>query len=177
MDKREKENKRVGYCDFKHKNIPNTYVTTGDAIVNAAKKLTSSLRGSIPPPLVKSGIDNLKALTGIFDATREGYDEEEKRNSNKTTAHSPRVPIGSPPPRMARDKNLPDLVPADDSDTDDKGDENESDRLGVACPRPIAVPLKAQAMPLPPIPDYRNYITQDEDISPQRAIHFPKVPF
>ena len=59
----------------KHKYITNTSVTTGDAIVNAAKKLTSALRVSIPPPLVKSGIYNLRALKGIFDAIKEGYDE------------------------------------------------------------------------------------------------------
>ena len=56
---------------FKQKYITNHSVTTGDAIVNAAKQLTSALRGNTPPPpLVKSGIDNLKALTGIFDATK-----------------------------------------------------------------------------------------------------------
>ena len=55
---------------FKHKYITNPSVTTGDAIVNEAKQLTSALRGSIPPPLVKSGIDHLRALTDIFDATK-----------------------------------------------------------------------------------------------------------
>ena len=48
---------------FKHKYITNNSITTGDAIVNAAQQLTSALRGSIPPPLVKSGIDHLRALT------------------------------------------------------------------------------------------------------------------
>ena len=67
--------------------------------------------------------------------------------------------MGSPPLRVARDKNLPDIVPADDSDSDNEGDKNESDRLVVACPRPIVEPSKAQSMPLPPIPYYRNYIT------------------
>ena len=58
--------------------LANPYITTGDAIVNAAQKLTSALRGSIPPPLVKSGIDHLRALTDIFNATKESYDEREK---------------------------------------------------------------------------------------------------
>ena len=74
--------------------------------------------------------------------------------------------MGSPPPRVARDKNIPDLVPTDTSDSDDEGDKNESNRLVIVCPRPITAPLMAQATPLPPIPDYRNYITQDENISP-----------
>ena len=55
---------------FKHKYITNPSITTGDAIVNAAQQLTSALRGSIPPPLVKSGIDHLRALTDIFNATK-----------------------------------------------------------------------------------------------------------
>ena len=42
----------------------------GDAIVNAAQQLTSALRGSTPLPLVKSGIDHLKELTDIFNATK-----------------------------------------------------------------------------------------------------------
>ena len=74
--------------------------------------------------------------------------------------------MGSPPPRVARDENLPDLVPADDSDSDDKDEENESDRLVVACLRAVVSPFKAQVTPLPTIPDYRKYTTQDEDISP-----------
>ena len=69
--------------------------------------------------------------------------------------------MGIPPPKVTRDKNLPDIVPADDSDSDDEGDKNELDRLVVECPRPIVAPLKAQATPLPPIPDYFTYITQD----------------
>ena len=73
-----RETKKIRGSDtliFKHKYITNPSVTPGDAIVNAAKQLTSVLRGSIPPPLVKSGIDHLRAFTGIFDATKEGYDE------------------------------------------------------------------------------------------------------
>ena len=75
LDERDQENTRVRYCDFKHKYITNTSITTGDAIVSVAKHLTSALHGSIPPPLVKSGINHLSALRGIFDATKEGYDE------------------------------------------------------------------------------------------------------
>ena len=89
---------------------------------------------------------------------------------------SPAVPMGSPPPRVARNKNLPDFVPTDTSDSDDEGDKNESNRLVVTCPRPIVVPLKAQATPLPPSPDNRNYITQDEDIyPPARNTCFPST--
>ena len=51
---------------FKHKYITNPSITTGDAIVNAAQQLTSALCGSIPPPLVKSVIDHLRALTDIL---------------------------------------------------------------------------------------------------------------
>ena len=74
--------------------------------------------------------------------------------------------MGSPPPRVARDKNLPDFVPEYDSDSDNEDEENKSDRLVVASPRAVVASLKAQATPLPPIPYYRKYITQDEDISP-----------
>ena len=107
---------------FKHKYITNPSVTTGDAIVNAAQKLTISLRGIIPPPLVKSGIDHLRALTNIFNATKEGYNDQEETKYTKTTAHSPRVPMGSPPPRVIKDKNLPDLVPTDTSNNNNEGD-------------------------------------------------------
>ena len=77
---------------------------------------------------------------------------------------------------MTRDINLPYLDPIDDSDSDsdEEEEENESDRLVVACPQPIVAPLKAQATPLPPIPDYRNYITQDEEISSCSQYTFPK---
>ena len=51
--------------------------------------------------------------------------------------------MGSSPLRVSRDKNLPDLVPADDSDSDDEGDKNESDRLVVVCPLPIVMQFKA----------------------------------
>ena len=64
---------------FKHKYITNPSITTGDAIVNAAQQLTSAMRGSIPPPLVKSGIEHLRALTDIFNATKEGYDDREEK--------------------------------------------------------------------------------------------------
>ena len=86
---------------FKHKYITNPSVTTGDAIVNAAQKLTSALRGSILPPLVKSGIDHLIALTENFNAKKEGYDGQEEIKFTKTTAHSPRMHMGNPPPRVA----------------------------------------------------------------------------
>ena len=107
---------------FKHKYITNPSITTGDAIVNAGQQLTSALRGSIPPPLVKSEIDNLRALTDIFIATKEGYDEQEEIKYTKTTAHWPRVHMGSPPPRVPKDKYLPDLVSTETSDGNNEGD-------------------------------------------------------
>ena len=51
--------------------------------------------------------------------TKEGYDERKETKATKTTAHSPRVPTGSPPPRVAKDKNLTDLVPAGTTDDND----------------------------------------------------------
>ena len=63
---------------FKHKYITNPSITTGDAIVNTDQELTSTLCGSIPPPLVKIWIDHLRVLTDIFNAAKEGYDEQEK---------------------------------------------------------------------------------------------------
>ena len=109
---------------FKHKYITNHSITTGDTIVNAAQQLTIALSGSIPPSLVKSVIDHLIVLRDIFNATKEGYDERENIRSNKTTAHSPMVPMGSPPLRVARVKNLPNIVPTDTSDSDNEGDKN-----------------------------------------------------
>ena len=47
--------------------------------------------------------------------------------------------MGSPPQRVARYKNIPDLVPTYNSDSDNEEDKNESNRLGVVCPRPIVV--------------------------------------
>ena len=74
------ETKRIRGPDtvkFKHKYITNHSITTGDAIVNAAQQLTSALRGSIPLPLVKRRIDHLRSITDIFNATKEGYDDQE----------------------------------------------------------------------------------------------------
>ena len=102
-----KEAKKIRGSDtvsFKHKYITNPSITTGGAIVNAAPQLTSALCGIIPPPLVKSVIDHLRALTEMFNATKEGYDDQEETKPTKTTAHSPRVPRGSPPPRVAKYK-------------------------------------------------------------------------
>ena len=59
-----------------HKYITTPSITTGDTIVNADQQLTSALRGSIPPSLVKIEIDHLRALTDIFNATKEIYDDQ-----------------------------------------------------------------------------------------------------
>ena len=72
--------------------------------MNAAQQLTSALRGSTHPSLVKSGIDHLRSLTEIFNATKEGYDGREETQATKTTVHYPRVPRGSPPPRVTKEK-------------------------------------------------------------------------
>ena len=42
-------------------------------------------------------------------------------------AHSPSVPIGSPPPRVAKDKNLPNLVLIYTSDSNNEGDTQDED--------------------------------------------------
>ena len=104
------DTKRIRYSDtvkFKHKYITNTSTTAGNEIVNTAQQLTSILRGSIPPPLVKSGIDHLRALTDIFNATKEGYDDREETKATKTTVNSQRVPRGSPSLRVAKHKKSP----------------------------------------------------------------------
>ena len=93
--------------------------------MNVAQQLTIALRGSTPPTLVKSEIDHLRALPDIFNATKEGYDDQEETQSTKMTAHSPRVPRGSPPPRVAKDKTLPDLVPTGTTDDNEKRDTPE----------------------------------------------------
>ena len=61
-----KETKKIRGSDtvsFKHKYITNPSITTGDTIVNASQQVPSALPGRIRPPLVKSGIDHLRALT------------------------------------------------------------------------------------------------------------------
>ena len=118
---------------FKHKYITNPSITTGDAIVNAAQQLNSALSGSILSLLFKSGIDHLRALTDILNATKEGYNDREEKNPTKTTARSPRVPMGSPPPRVAKDKNRPDLVPTDTSNDNNEGDTQDKDISPPAC--------------------------------------------
>ena len=103
----DEKNKKIRGSDTvisKHKYITNSPVTPGDNIVNKSKQFTSAMRGSFLPPLVKSGINHLRALTIYFYATKEAYDEQREINCNETTAHSKKVPIGSPPPRVARDK-------------------------------------------------------------------------
>ena len=73
-----KDTKKIRGSDtvsFKHKYIKIPSITTGNYIVNAAQQLNSALSGSIPPPLVKSGIDHLRAITDILNATKEGYDD------------------------------------------------------------------------------------------------------
>ena len=114
------ETKRIRGSDivkFKYNYITTPSITTDDAIVNESQKLTSALRGSTSPPPVKSGIDHLRALTDIFNTTKEGYDDQEETHATKTTAHPTRVPRGSPPPRVAKYKNLPD--PGHTGTTDD----------------------------------------------------------
>ena len=51
---------------FKHKHIANPTVTPADAIINAAKDLTTALRGDIPGPLGATSLDDLKKLEEIF---------------------------------------------------------------------------------------------------------------
>ena len=48
--------------------------------MNAAQQLAIALRGSTPPPLVKSGIDHLRSLTDIFNKNKEVYDDREEKN-------------------------------------------------------------------------------------------------
>ena len=124
------ETKKIRGSDtvnFKHKYITNPSITMGDTIVNAAQQFTSALSGSIPPPLVKSGIDHLIALSDILNATKEVSDDREDTKSAKTIAHSLKVPIGSTPPRVDKDKNIPDLVPTNTSGDNNKRDTQDED--------------------------------------------------
>jgi len=155
---------------FKHKYITNPTITPGDAIIQATKQLTSALCGNVPPPLTKSGIDHIKELTSIFDATKKAYEQRDEQNNDrvKETANSPRVPMDITPPRVVQDKDIPDIVPVYDSDSDNEEEETnkESEQASFTCPPAVAASPKPKTTPLPPIPDYRNYITQDNDNSP-----------
>jgi hypothetical protein len=91
---------------FKHKYITSPTVTPADAIVQAAKNLANALKGKIPPPLAKSGIDQLRALTGIFNATN----EQNPESPPDSVAPPPRVeaqPATSPRVQIAQTQNDP----------------------------------------------------------------------
>eukprot|EP00549_Striatella_unipunctata_P008957 CAMPEP_0118723640 /NCGR_PEP_ID=MMETSP0800-20121206/32114_1 /TAXON_ID=210618 ORGANISM="Striatella unipunctata, Strain CCMP2910" /NCGR_SAMPLE_ID=MMETSP0800 /ASSEMBLY_ACC=CAM_ASM_000638 /LENGTH=237 /DNA_ID=CAMNT_0006632085 /DNA_START=12 /DNA_END=721 /DNA_ORIENTATION=+ len=123
---------------FKHKYITNPTITPGDAIIQATKQLTSALCGNVPPPLTKSGIDHIKELTSIFDATKKAYEQRDEQNNDrvKETANSPRVPMDITPPRVVQDKDIPDIVPVYDSDSDNEEEETnkESEQASFTCP-------------------------------------------
>ena len=102
---------------FKHKYITNPSVMPDVAIVHAVKQLTSVLQGNTPPPLVQSGLDQIKKLTKIFDSTKEEYEKRDEaaptltNNSNSPVAAPPRVPSATPPRvRSSRADPVLDLV-------------------------------------------------------------------
>jgi hypothetical protein len=152
---------------FKHKYITTPTVTPSDAIVQAARQLAAALKGNIPPPLVKSGIDHIKELTTIFDRTQRAYDERGGAMDE---------PDGTPPPRVVSPNQAtqvdgpPGLIAADDSDSDsDDEDEDDVECDGNAHPGPQLIvasnsatgpPSITEKRPTPPNP---NQITQDED--------------
>lgn len=90
---------------FKHKYITTPTVTPEDAIVAAAKELERAIRGYVPPPLAKSGIDQIKELTNIFDITKVSPEEraevlkqkkenEEDSLSEGASRSGTRIPTG-----------------------------------------------------------------------------------
>ena len=161
---------------FKHKYITNPSITPGDAIVNAAKALTSALHGNIPPPLVQSGIDQIRKLTKIVDSTKAEYEkrENEKAENSKVSspcAAPPRLPNATHP-RVAQPAadQPPDLIAVYDSNSDDKEDTEDCPGLIVACPRAV-VALEAPKQTCHPIPS-PSYITQnDHDDAPAQNTH------
>ena len=58
-------------------------MTPADAIVQAAKQLADALRGNLPPPLVKTGINHLKQFTTIFNKAKDAY---KQRNAKLRSA-------------------------------------------------------------------------------------------
>ena len=65
---------------------------------------------------------NNAMITTILYVSKKVYNDWEETKPTKTTAHSPREPMGSPTPRVFKDKNLPDLVPINTSDGKNEGD-------------------------------------------------------
>ena len=138
-----------------------------DAIVQASKQLTDTLRGNIPPQLVEISIDQLRHLTSIFGDTAEAYEQRHKEDEETIgiTANSPSVPKSTPPPRVEQTttkqaKNyahdVPNLVVSYDSDSDEEED-REPTRLVVASKEVAARPRKGT-----PLPEWMpHYITQD----------------
>ena len=55
---------------FKHKYITAPKVSPADAIVQVARQLADAIKGNIPPPLAKSGIDHIKELTNFLKRWR-----------------------------------------------------------------------------------------------------------
>ena len=117
---------------FKHKYITTPTVTPSDAIVQAARQLAAALKGNIPPPLVKSGIDHIKELTTIFDRTQCAYDERDETTDE---------PDGTPPPRVVSPDQTAEvegplgLITAEDSNSDTE-DEDKDDAAGEGSASP-----------------------------------------
>ncbi len=83
---------------FKHKYLTAPTISPADAIVQASNQLADTLRGNIPSPLLKSGIDHIRALTSIFDET--GARAEAKAKEEEEQAAPPRVKERAAAPRV-----------------------------------------------------------------------------
>ena len=141
---------------FKHKYITTPTVTPEDAVVAAVKELHKTLKGYVPPPIAKSGIDQIKELTKIFDHTKEAPADckaaIQKDNKEKGT-HSPRV---------KEEQNEPRRMSSSRAKMHEENKVSEP-QLVVAL-QIVASPT--EKMPIPHQQEPR-YITQDkEDTAP-----------
>ncbi|KAL7551824.1 hypothetical protein ACHAWF_015016 [Thalassiosira exigua] len=165
---------------FKHKYITTPTVTPADAIVQAARQLANALKGNVPPPLVKSGIDHIKELTSIFDDTKTAYEDRaqaEQAAQREKRTHPPRVRRSKRArarASMAEEEEPPELALTDDSSDEEEEEEcvipsrpssEASPRLVVASSAPVIV---ASPTPTPPKPRHSpmpNVISQEEPSS------------
>ena len=81
---------------LKHKHITNPTVLTEDAVVQAAKELTSALKGRIPLALEGSTVQELENLDKIFNQTTVTYKE--------------RINDAPPPHRVSKETATPQRV-------------------------------------------------------------------
>jgi len=141
---------------------------------------------------MKSGINHIKELTGIFDTTQKEYEKRAQHNIGNAdttctpqeedhmareqgnsklaedTTHSPRMLEATPPPRVAKtlDNEPPALVYNSDSNSDSDKEDEDDPELIVAYPQAVVASSKpvmsTSTSSAPSSHPMSNYISQDD---------------